>query len=148
MSAAFMACQKSEVNNPNVVKNEDKGSIFVARAGVEFNRTLYNENSPQDIKCDAPAGNCASEDVIVYGSVHVETFEEIFNIVEGGNSNAISEAFNTYKDILVEYLVDEHVEDVINQQLTVQYRQNSNSNTHFLIFRQGNSVIAAYPIII
>lgn len=43
-------------------------------------------------------------------------------------------------------MLEQHVDAAIQQNVTVEHYYNSGLDTHFVVFKQNNSVVAAYPV--
>ena len=141
MGVVFVACQKTSVETaPKTVKNEVKNTM---RPIGGFNRTL--KGCWPDIYCAPPPGDCY-DDVIVYGFIEIQTFESIFTAIDTQDTQGIANTFQEHRNFLIEYMLEQHVDAAIQQSVITEHYYNSGLDTHFLVFKQNNSVIAVYPV--
>ena len=151
MSIAFVACQKNEVSNPsNVAKNEVKSTYALRQNLPNMLVGCYDPN-PQlntiDCKpCKQEQGCDCTNFITVYGLANIASLENIFTVIDTQDMSSIAASFEENRPFLLNYISSTEVDGVINQQLSVKHHYNPNTNTHFLIFKQGNGLTIAYPL--
>ncbi|MCS7075493.1 MAG: hypothetical protein NZ455_02230 [Bacteroidia bacterium] len=145
MGTAFVACQKTNVETaPKTVKNEVKNNM--RHTGGFIRQETYSNN--EFIGCPNNGQNCFWPPIEICGNCtsHIPVLEEVFHVVENGNTTEIVGIFVLYREVLSEYYHKEYIDGVIDRTYTPSY--SFYSNAHYLRFKQNQETIAIYPLVL
>jgi hypothetical protein len=140
---AISSCSKEKIAAPKSVQEPNKVSqINVATTAASF-RTVWAFD-PWRWTCLPVPENCHPVDIVIRPRLELS---QLFSIAARENNGDIRAYMKTNHSVLSTVIPEEWVSAGIAGTYDVRYHFSKDNNTHFLLFKTGDAIIMAFPII-
>ena len=138
-SALMVSCSKKDIFEPNV----SEFTTEPRQEEVVTNRPKFEDDGGDNYGCNGENGCCLAE-VIIYGEK--APLQHVFTIIDNGDNTAISQSFQSNHQLLINFMDEQTVQDIIEHKLQVSHRNNQTQNKHYLLVKKDGVLNAVYPV--